>query len=899
MTWSARVGRVGQSSANRPETEIGLGSPAMVKPAVRSQAADFYRNMPMSFEANTGQEDGRVKYSSRGRDYRVFLTDSGATFAFRGDAKTHGPSLTMNFKGANREPQIQAAEKLPGTANYFIGRNPSKWKTNVATYARVKYEDVYPGIDLVYYGKDGQLEYDFAVKPSARASDIRILLSGIGEKRAARINSQGDLEAQVRGGELDLHRPVAYQRGSGGEDIPVEAHYVLGKNAETANGGAEEVALEVGDYDRTKPLIIDPVLTFSTFLGGASNDTPNAIAVDASGNVYVVGFTTSTNFPTQSPMQSTLPGTDGAFVTKINAAGNAILYSTYLGGSTGQNATAVTVDSAGNAYLAGSTSSSDFPTTPGAYDTTCNACGAAGGVVFVTKLNSAGSQLVYSTFLGGSGGIGGSGDQADAIAVDSSGLAYVTGGSFSTDFPTTPGSFQPSRPGGLQIAFVTQFNAAGSALNYSTYLGAGQGSGIAADASGNAYVSGSASDQFFPTTPGAFQTSFGGLGNGGGDDAFVTKLNPTGSALVYSSFLGGKNVDGAQGIAIDSDGNAYVTGQTFSPDFPVKNAFQATLNGKANAYITKVNSNGSALVYSTFFGGSNDEGGGAIAVDSSGNAYVTGFTQSSDFPLVASLQSAYGGAGDSFLTVMNANGMPTFSTFLGGTGQDSGSGVTVDSSGNAYLTGTTQSTDFPELKGVQPAPGGQTDGFVTKFSISTPTPPADFVLALSSSSATIPVGQSATFEAEITPTGAFNQTVAFTCSVAPLGPTCQISPTTVTSTGLGAQQATATVFTASLGQLVPLSSGPGNIGNLGRNVGIAILMGLSAAFFVLFKQRKPFRFAASWVGISALLLVLVLLQACGGGGGGGGGIKPQTYTVTVTGTAGSISHTQAFALTVQ
>ena len=871
---------------------------------------DLYRNIPMIFEANDGQQDNRIKYSSRGHGYRVLLTEEGVTFVFGRNPKTKATasSLTMKFQNANRNPLVTGIEKLPGTTNYFVGQDPSRRKKNVASYAKVEYEGVYPGIDLVYYGKDHELEYDFVVQPTARPSDIKIVLAGVGRTQTARVDSQGGLALRVSEGEVRLHRPAVYQRGPNGEKRPVEAHYVLPKNFGHSAEQDQGVAIDVGEYDRSKVLVVDPVVTFSSYLGGEGYDTARAIGVDAAGNIYLVGQTLSPDFPTVASLQSTLHGVEGdAFVTKISAAGSAILFSTYLGGSVTQAASGVAVDTVGNVYVAGETTSSDFPVTQGAFNTSCDACS------FVSKLDSTGSQLLYSTYLGGTGA-GPNGDSILAIAVDGSGSAYVTGQSYSPDFPTTPGAFQQSRVGGPEQVFVTKLNASGSALNYSTYLGAGGGVGIAVNASGNAYVAGDANDASFPTTTGAFQTTFGGPGGSTGD-AFITELNSSGSALLYSTFLGGTDEDNAGTVAIDGAGNAYVTGQTFSTNFPVKNAFQQTLKGQANAFVTKLNATGSALVYSTYLGGSYDDAGQAVAVDSAGNAYVTGFAESTDFPVVGALQNTYGGGlMDAFLTIMGPNGTPSFSTFLGGASDDQGNGIALDSAGNVFLAGITQSLDFPTLHALQPKlstasnyicqPGLCPDAFFTKISVSTVTPPADFALTLSPETASIAAGQPETFSVVLTSIGGFDQSVSLACSVQPGGPTCSIGPSSLTSTGLSSPTATVIVDTSGATLSSSLNTERDNwTAPETRLLGV-LLLGLYVIVLFGFLERigVQVRFSASWIGVFAILVFVVLLQACGGGGGGtggtGGGTQPGTYTVTVTRTFGSLIHSETFTLIV-
>jgi len=817
----------------------------------------------------------------------------------------------MKILGANQMPHALGVEKLRQTTNYFLGRDPLKWKTKVSNYARVKYEEVYPGIDLVFYGKGHDLEYDFIVHQGARRPNIRLSVSGIGQTGTAQVEANGDLEVRTAAGELTLHRPVVYQRGRGGEQHLIESHYTLPSRAERSVTADQEVdvSIEVGDYDRSQVLIIDPILTFSTYLGGSSPDVGKAIAVDSAGNAYIAGGTDSTDFPTAGPIQGSLHGSNGdAFVTKINAAGSAILYSTYLGGSFVQQANGIAVDSAGNAYVAGLTSSSDFPVTQGAFDTNCSACGPnVGGVTFISKLDTTGSQLLYSTYLGGTPA-GVSGDTIDAIAVDSAGSAYVTGESSLRDFPTTPGAFQQSRIGGLQQVFVTKLNAGGSALSYSTYLGAGAGTSIAVNTSGSAYVAGVATSATFPTTPGAFQTTFGGPGGSAGD-AFVTQLNAAGSGLVYSTFLGGNQDDYAGGIGIDAAGNAYVAGQTFSANFPVLNAFQPALQGVANAYVAKLNPSGNGLIYSTYLGGSVDDLADAIAVDSAGNAYVTGFAQSTDFPLAGPLQGKYGGGStNAFLTVFDANGSPSFSTFLGGNGTDQGNGIAVDSSGDAYLTGITQSTDFPAYNALQAtiaqgtamcSPAPCSDAFITKFALSTVTPSPDFVLTPSPTTVSVTAGGSANYRITLTPIGGFSQAVSLSCSGQPPASSCMVSPISVTSNGLNSSATGVLVITTAAvsGALRP--AGPSNE-TLNRSPSGTFLLGFCTMLvFANFIRRAPWR--AVWTGLVTIVLLVIFILACGGSGGSHGGstgTSPGQYTFTVTGNSGNLTHSVKLTLNV-
>ncbi len=485
------------------------------------------------------------------------------------------------------------------------------------------------------------------------------------------------------------------------------------------------------------------MLVYSTYLGG-SFARGSGIVVDASGNAYVVGTASSpggsiivlpADFPTTpGAFQTTYGGgDDDVFVSKLNAAGSALLYSTYLGGSGSDRGFGIAVGASGDAYVTGDTDSSDFPATPGAFQTALGPYGYA----FVSRLNAAGSALLYSTYLGGGE------ESSRGIAVDSSGNAYVTGWTLSSNFPTTLGAFQTTR-GPDYAAFISKLNAAGSTLVYSSYLhgsGEDRGSGIAVDSSGNAYVTGYTFSFDFPTTPGAFQTAQSGF-----TDAFVSKLNAVGSALLYSTYLGGSNGragDSGSGIAVDASGNAYITGDTFSSDFPTTSgAFQTTFGGsncsyspcRDQAFVSKLNAVGSALVYSTYLGGSGGDGGSGIAVDASGNTYVTGGTGSSDFPTTAgALQTTFGGGQpDAFVSKLSASGSAlVYSTYLGGSNLDVGSAIAVDASGNAYVTGETGSTNFPTTAGAYQTTLGNFDAFLAKISFA-----AAPVLALTPSSLT-------------------------------------------------------------------------------------------------------------------------------------------------------------------
>ncbi len=696
---------------------------------------ESYGKLPLSFEANQGQTDEDVKFLSRGKGYTMFLTSGGAVMALRAPGKENKQSgevragepgsrepgiesgrsavLRMELVGANHGTKVVGGEELAGKSNYLMGNDPSKWRIDVPNYDRVNYESVYPGVDLVYYGHQGELESDFIVAAGADAGAIRLRIDGA---KRVRINREGDLELRIDGGEVVLGKPVVYQNSEG----ETERHIVAGRY--TVKGKCE-VGFEVGSYDKKEPLTIDPVLRYSTYLGGSASDNGNAIAVDAAGNAYVTGATQSTDFPTMNPLASTNAGLYDAFVTKLNAAGTALVYSTYFGGSGGDYGQGIALDADGNAYVVGITYSTNFPTMgvrlgpPGRIELPPFQATFGGTYdAFVTKLNAAGNSLVYSTYLGGNGY-----DQGYGIAVDAAGNAYVIGSTTSSNFPTKS-PLQGSLAGG-QNAFVTKLDALGNALVYSTYLGGNgsdSGKGVAVDAEGNAYVAGYTTSTNFPTMN-PFQSTFGG-----GYDAFVTKLDAAGTGLVYSTYLGGSLNDGAYGIAIDAEGNAYLTGFTGSTDFPTKNPFQGGMSGTVNAFVTKLDAAGTALVYSTYLGGSGYDLGTSIAVNAEGNAYVTGFASSTNFPTASPFQATLGGVQNVFVTKFGTLGSAVmFSTYLGGNGDDSGNGIAVDAAGNAYLTGSITSTNFPTKNPFQSTlHGGIVDAFVTKLFV--PAASGDF-----------------------------------------------------------------------------------------------------------------------------------------------------------------------------
>ena len=726
-----------QPQIQRPATDTAVATPSLIRQASaeipevnKQQVLETYGKLPLSFEANQGQTDSQVKFLSRSGSHSLFLTSTEAVLTLSklpahrvgkrylaahqtqykeietlnraeevSAAGGPGTVLRMKLVGASPAPHVGGLRELQGKVNYFIGNDPKQWRTNVPTYAEVKYRNVYPGVDLVYYGNQQQLEYDFIVAPGADLRVIRLAFEGVGK---AQVDESGDLMLRTADGEIRQHRPIVYQE-VGGNKREIASRYLI--------EGADQVGFEVAEYDAARPLVIDPVLDYSTYLGGGGGDAGVGIAVDSARNAYVMGITNSSDFPTMNPLQPASGGSIDTFVAKLNPAGSALVYSTYLGGGGIDFGNSIAVDSAGNAYVTGNADSSNFPTANALQPTNSGYYDA-----FVTKLNAAGSALVYSTYLGGSGF-----DRGDGITVDSSGNAYLSGDTISTDFPTA-NPLQPALGGGeiYGDAFVTKLNASGSALVYSTYLGGSGdeiGNGIAVDASGNAYVAGATSGNF-PTTAGAFQPIYDGS-----EDAFAARLNSAGSLLIYSTYLGGSNADLGLSIAADSSGNAYVVGWTDSTDFPMASPLQPANGGSNDTFVAKLNPAGSALVYSTYLGGSGDDFPGVgIPVDTAGNVYVTGFTNSTNFPVVNPLKAVNSGdcfgqpCFDAFIAKLNPTGSAlVYSTYFGGTSDDSGGGIALDSSGSPYITGNTYSTDFPTVSALQPAYGGGSDGFVAKL----------------------------------------------------------------------------------------------------------------------------------------------------------------------------------------
>lgn len=665
-----------------------------------------YGELPLSFEANRGQSDPQVKFLARGRGYALFLTPAEIVMSL---AQPGGrAAVRIRLLGSRGARSVDGLEQLPGRSNYLTGREPSQWRRGIPNYARVRYREVYPGIDLVFYGNQRQLEYDFVVASGADPGLIRLAFEGAG---SLRVDGDGDLVLKTGAGEIRQHKPFLFQE-DGGVRQPVSGRYLL---------EGTEVAFRVGNYDRRRALRIDPVLSYSSFLGGdgavsGGNDYGRGIAVDGAGNVYIAGTTESPQFPvTNAGYQKTYGGgTSDAFVVKLDSSGATRLYATYLGTAAQDEASGIAVDAAGNAYITGFTSSNKFPVTPGAAQT------AYGGSqeAFAVKLDPTGTTLVYSTFIGGS-----SSDYGRAIAVDGAGNACVAGSTISPNFPVTAGAYQsPVRP--VRDVFLTKIDPGGTAFVYSAVFG---GSGdeepraVAVDASGQAHVAGYTWSTDFPVTSGALRTSVAV------NDGFVVKLNAAGTAPVYSTLVGGGGNDDARGIALDSAGNAYVTGLTSSNDLPVTKAVRTSSygggpldpirylfdiwsalrrqrrTGGLDAFLIKLNDSGTTVLHGSYLGGTGNSTGNAIAVEAvTGDVFIAGETNAPDFPVTpGAVQHGFGGGNfDAFVVRLKASDLSyRYSTFLGGADEDRAFGLAVDSSGAAHITGQTISGNFPTTPG--------------------------------------------------------------------------------------------------------------------------------------------------------------------------------------------------------
>jgi hypothetical protein len=715
-----------------------------------SAPVPVFGGMPLIFEPNVGQTDPQVKFMARGKGYGIFLTGTEAVLKLQGANKLGSISdvVRMKLVGADSRALARGAELLPGKSNYFIGNDPSRWRRGVSQFAQVRYQNIYRGIDLVYYGKQGRLEYDFQVAPGADLDAVGLEFTNSQGMKL----EDGALVIPTAAGLVQFAAPQLYQVVDG-QRKPVAGRFV--------QRGENRIGFEAGNYDRSRALVVDPVLSYSTFFGGSGGEGCSAvtgvvtsgcpaIATDTGANIYAAGTTTSTDFPLGStPLQGTLNGPADVFVAKFSPTGSTVVFSTYLGGSGTDTSAGIGVDSGFNVFVAGNTDSSDFPTTPNAFQTTRVSANSHG---FVTELNSSGIVLLYSTYLSGSGT-----DNITGIAIDQKNQAYVTGTTTSADFPTTAGAFQITSLATNQF-FVTKINTGTTGLQslaYSTYFGGGTpsngvtvGGGIGVDVNSNVYFTGGTNFQHtgsntttdFPILN-AYQSTLNGP-----TDAFVAKLNTTaasGAQLIYSTYLGGSGDETGYGVSADAGGSAYVTGSTTSGDFTsisFPGAFQKSYGGATDAFLAKLGptsgTSAVSLTYFTYLGGTGTDVGLAVVADSLQGARITGYTTSSDLPVQTPLQGSYGGNTDAFIARFDTTATtPTasghYSSYLGGSGTDAGTSIAADTTGATYIAGETSSSNFPTQLPIQPSLAGPSDAFVAKLGpninlqvtgLATPTP---------------------------------------------------------------------------------------------------------------------------------------------------------------------------------
>jgi hypothetical protein len=650
------------------------------------------------FIENKGQWPSEVKYLTRIGGMNAWITTKGVVYDHfkktgnSGTAETgiSGHVLAMNMEGANTDAEFTALQRQQGYYNYIRGKNPTIYSRFVAQYAEVVVNDIYPGIDIRYYFDNGFLRYDYVAEPGADLTLLRLKIYGAG---GYKVNESGELTIGTSLGTIVHGRLYAYQEMSDKQNEVACAFSV------ESDG---QIGFTTGKYNPALALVIDP-LVFSTFIGGSGEEYCTSIAIDEIGNSYITGFTRSTDFPVTLGAYDTASnlGSD-VFVIKLDENGVSMIYSTYISADSNEAGNSIAVDNYGNAYITGYTQSANYPTTAGAYDETYNGGSNFGGDGFITKLDASGSTLVYSTFIGGT-----SNDYGNSIAIDANDDAYITGYSKSINYPTTPGVYDDSLngTGAFTDLIITKINATGTALIYSTFIGGKNdevGNSIAVDTAGNAYVTGFTASADYPTTVAGYDNDF----NGGFKDAFVVKMNAGATAMVYSTFLGGNSFDVGTSIKLDGKGNALLAGYTGSTDFPTSaGTFDSTANGGWDAFIARMNWEGSLLTFSTYLGGGDDDLGYSISLDDKGNPAIAGSTASPNFPVTTSaLDASYNGGttfgNDGFLSILNLNGNTmTYSTYLGGADEDYCTAIALDAIGTVYYAGNTFSTDFPTSGG--------------------------------------------------------------------------------------------------------------------------------------------------------------------------------------------------------
>ncbi|MCU0241376.1 MAG: SBBP repeat-containing protein [Vicinamibacteria bacterium] len=907
----------------------------------RLSAADFLKR-PLVFEQNLGQMDGRVRYLARGQGFNLFLTGQEAVFVLRGSDRAascasaspgdraaapaflsreacvdpqaqarSGDVIRMVMVGARQRAEVAPDSSRVGESHYLIGPDPSRHRSHVPQYSRIRYREVYPGVDLAFYGQSQQLEFDFIVAP--RVDTGRIALRFAGASRI-RTDAHGDLLVETAESALRFHKPVAYQQVNG-ERRAVSARFAVAD---------QRVGFALGTYDAERPLVIDPTLSFATFLGGSLTDEAMSIAVDAKGNAYIAGHTASTAFPGGSNP----PGSGDAFVSKLDANGAGPAYTTYVGGTGYEIAMGIAVDAQGNAYITGVTTSSDFPVTANAPQ---RAVSGTDQDAFVAKLNSAGSALVYASYLGGNAN-----DYGYSIDVDAVGSASVGGVTYSTNFPVTDNAYDKTcgtdgacdnggTANSVSDAIFVRLNAAGTAWTYATYLGGEKSDvalGSAIDPAGNVYLAGTTVSSSFPVTSGVVQGSCGSDGqcNSGGAnplaDAFVVKFDPAG-ALAYSTYLGGSKQDYGFAVAADASGNAYLTGYTLSADFPTtEGAYDrkcgvdgyCTSSGYPDAFVAKLNPTATALSFSTFLGGSDEDSGTGVAVDSIRHVWVSGRTFSSDFSMADAFQPTPGGRWDGFVSEFSSDGkVLVASSYFGGSENENTSwgALALDGANNVYLAGDTNSSNFPTQNAIQTQFGGGTctvsnssmpcsDAYVAKL-ISSSTNAPDFTLSASPASQFVSRGTKASFTITATPfNGRFGKEVTLDCEEPPKGFTCSFDPAKITPD--------ADAVTSTLSLTIPRSASnairPGmdmaQAPRLARLWSLSTLVLVGVSWIGAGRRRgRRWRMLLGWV----VATQIAALSACN---------SAQTveelagtYSISVKGTAGATVHTMTVVVGVQ
>ena len=858
LAWP-RASAASRDNKRQASPAAGRGAPVLpaedprALPPATNRAEAKVMSVPLSFEPNQGQAAATVQFLSRGAGYAIFLAPgkvvlnlerqepASAAATEQTTEAAFVDALRMSLIGANPKANAVGLARQPGVVSYFIGNDPKNWRSGIPTYGKVNYAQIYPGVDLVFYGNQRQLEYDFVVAPGADPSRIAWQIDGA----RASVDAEGNLALGAPNGPASFKKPVLYQM-DGDKKTSVEGSFAV---------AGKQIGFRLGSYDHSKALIIDPVLSYASYLAGSATDhiglptgpgnlavgMSQGVALDSAGSAYVTGYTYSIDFPTKNPYQSAPPAKippvspgqwPSAFVTKFSPDGSSLVYSTYLGGNGYDYAYAIAVDSSGNAYVTGETDSPDFPVTNGAYQTVCSPapnntgapvqnssnCYSSNTSAFVTKLNPTGTGLVYSTFLGGNG----SWAYATAIAVDGAGRAYIAGNedeacyrgqpyTFQSCFPTTSGAvISGTQPigGDPQFAFVAAFDPTGSQLLYSTLFGdlnfkciiacGGDtyGTGIAVDANGYFYLVGETTASNLPTTAGVIQQNGAPLGSSGtyveAWRGFVAKFNTVTSAggvtLAYATYLGGHTEalgDFISGIAIDSESNAYIVGYTNSPDFPVTSGAYSTVcgpNGQncAAAHVTKLNPSGSEILWSTFVGDAKGDASdavfftGPIQLDGAGNIYITGQV-GTGFPMINPVEpTATGGDQQVLVAELNPTGTKLlFSTTIGSNGLNTteSAGLAVNTGGDIYLAGNNAGPNLITTPGAFQTAASNSSccyhGFVVKIGGLTVT------LA--------PTGQIEPFAAESI-ISAYGMDLATGTALAPTSPPTSLDGNTVTVT---------------------------------------------------------------------------------------------------------------------